>query len=229
MDGRASVIKGLDGIAMFQSNANNLSTRSTMKQSPDSPPPNSSSTNANTATESGSFFGAATVSLITGTPSSTDLSWRILALVNVFRLLLPLVLGVLFVSMEPRPVGQQHPALFAGVAAGYFLFAVAAISSIRARWPTLVAQAVAQVLVDIVAVGLLIFSNGATGSGFAALLILPVGATALIVPTRLALGLAATAAIMLLAGQILAEALGDKSSGDFTNSGLIGALIFAVT
>ena len=201
-----------------------------MKQSPDSPPQNSNRAAAlNPAVGRGSLFVASTTSLLTGAPSSTDLSWRILALVNLFRLLLPLVLGVLFVTLEPRPVGQVHPAVFAGVTAGYFLFAIAAISSIRARWPTLVAQAVAQGVIDIAAISAIIYSNGATGTGFAALLILPIGATALIVPTRLSLGLAATAAIALLTGQLLAEWLGDATSSDFTNSGLIGALIFAVT
>jgi len=198
-----------------------------MKQLPASPPPDRDPTA--TSANRGSFFGASTVSLLTGAPSSTDLSWRILALLNLFRLLLPIVLGVLFTTLEPGPVGQLHPAIFAGVTAGYFLFAAAAISSIRARWPALTIQAVAQGTVDIIAIVVIIYSNGATGTGLAALLILPIGATALIVPTRLSLALAAAAAIALLAGQILAELLGDTNSSDITNSGVIGALIFAIT
>jgi len=196
-----------------------------MKQS-DSPPPDH---DAVRSANRGLFFTASTTSLLTGAPSSTDLSWRILALLNLFRLLLALVLGVLFMSLTPRPVGQAHPAIFAGVVVGYFLFSAAAISSIRARWPALAIQAVAQGVIDILAITFIIYSNGATGTGLAALLVLPIGATALIVPMRLSLALAATAAIALLTGQIFAELLDDIVSSDFTNSGLVGALIFIVT
>ena len=149
-----------------------------MKQSPDSPDPNAnvnSGKHISPQNDVGNgigkrwFFAASTTSLLTGTPSSTDLSWRILALVNLFRLLLPLVLGVLFVSIEPTPVGQLHPAIFAGVVAGYFLFGITAISSIRARWPALVVQAAAQGAIDILAVAAVIYSNGPAGTGFAAL------------------------------------------------------------
>ena len=161
--------------------------------------------------------------------NSTDLAWRILALLNVFRLLLPLVLGTLFVALDPRPIGQIHPALFAAVAAGYFLFALAAISSVRARWPQLELQAVAQVAVDIVAISTILYASGNIGGGFAALLILPVGATALIIPSRLGLFLAAIAALALLSVQIVADWVGRPDPGDFTNAGLVGALIFVVT
>ncbi|MBC7984808.1 MAG: hypothetical protein H7Y02_13250 [Candidatus Obscuribacterales bacterium] len=161
--------------------------------------------------------------------TSTNLAWRILALVNLFRLLLPIVVGTLFVTLEPQPIGQLHPALFAGVIATYFLFALAAISSIRGRWPQLEIQAVTQVAVDVLAVSFIIYCSGTSGSGFAALLILPVGATALIVPARLSLLLAATAAIALLTVQLFASWAGNFDSRDFTNSGLVGALIFAVT
>lgn len=203
-----------------------------MKQSPDTPTSTAdvSGGRKSSAEAEGAraLLAASTASLLTGASSSTDLSWRILALVNLFRLLLPLVLGVLFVSLDPKPVGQFHPAVFAGAATGYFLFAIAAISSIRARWPTLTIQAVTQGTVDILAISAIIYSNGATGAAFAALLILPIGAMALIVPRQLSLGLAATAAIALLALQVLTQWL-DKNGSDFTNSGLIGALIFAVT
>ncbi|HTE42360.1 MAG TPA: HAMP domain-containing sensor histidine kinase [Steroidobacteraceae bacterium] len=161
--------------------------------------------------------------------ASVDLAWRILSLVNLFRLLVPLVLGALFALMSPRPVGQLSPALFAATAAAYFLFAVAAISSIRRTWPTLDIQAVVHVAVDILAIALMTFASSSAGNGFAALLVLPVGACALIVPPRIARLMAAIAAIALLVGQGIAFFVGNSDLSDITSAGLVGALIFAVT
>jgi len=72
--------------------------------------------------------------------SSVDLAWRVLALVNLFRLLVPLLLMILFLTIAPRPVGLFRPSLFSGTATAYFLFAAGAISSIRSRWPVLELQ-----------------------------------------------------------------------------------------
>lgn len=160
--------------------------------------------------------------------TSIALAWRILALVNLFRLLLPIILGGLVLLLDPAAIGQLHPRLFAGTIGGYFLFAIAAISSIRGRWPHLELQAVSQVTVDVIAVSLMIYCSGAAGSGLAALLVLPIGATGLIVRFRLSLLLAAIAAIALLGVQLPLILAGNSDSRDFTSSGLAGALIFAV-
>src|SRR5689334_21759368 len=120
--------------------------------------------------------------------SSAELTWRILSLVNLFRLLIPVVLGSLFIFVKPSTVGQTHPALFSVVSVTYFLFAIAAISSIRNAWPSQQIQAFVHVLVDIDAVSLIMYSSDNVNVGLAALLILPVGACALVVPQRLGLG-----------------------------------------
>lgn len=158
-----------------------------------------------------------------------DLAWRILSLVNLFRLLVPMVLGSIFVLISPKPVGQLYPALFAGVAAAYFLFAIGAIASIQKGWPRVETQTLAQVSVDILAITLLTFASSSTGNGFAALLVLPVGASALLLSSRYSRFLAATAAVALLTGQIFSNVLGNGSLSDITSSGVIGVLIFAVT
>jgi two-component system, NtrC family, sensor histidine kinase PilS len=166
---------------------------------------------------------------LTAPLNSTDLAWRILTLVNVFRLALPTVLALMFVTIQPAPIGRLHSALFVATMAGYFLFGLAAITSIRQRWPRLELQAVAQALVDIAAMSLVLFASGSLGGGYAAMLVFPVGATALIVPSRLGLFLAAVAAIALLFVQGMILWAEDFSSGDFVNAGVIGGLIFVVT
>ena len=85
-------------------------------------------------------------------PTSTELAWRVLTLVNLFRLLAPLLLGVLFVTMKPPPVGQAQPGLFMGAAIGYFLFAVLSIGTVKRRWPDIAVQAFVSVCVDVLAI-----------------------------------------------------------------------------
>ncbi len=161
--------------------------------------------------------------------SSTELTWRILSWVNLFRLLVPVVLGSLFFFIKPSTVGQTHPALFSGVSVAYFLFAVAAISSIRNGWPSLQIQAFTHVLIDIIAISLIMYASNHANVGLAALLILPVGACALVVQQRLGFGLAAIAVISLLGAQILALSAGSSDPGNLTNTGIVGALIFLIT
>jgi two-component system sensor histidine kinase PilS (NtrC family) len=161
--------------------------------------------------------------------SSAELAWRILSLVNLFRLLVPAVLGSLFVLTNPSAIGQAHPSLFVGVTVAYFLFGVAAISSIRNTWPGLQVQALTQVLADVVAITLITYASGTTSVGLAALLVLPVGACTLVVRQRLGLGLAAVAAIALLTEQTIALYAGRSDQSSLTNAGLLGALIFLVT
>jgi two-component system sensor histidine kinase PilS (NtrC family) len=153
----------------------------------------------------------------------------VLALVNLFRLLVPLLLAVLFVTISPSPVGQPHPSIFIGMLAAYFLFAVLAIPGIRQRWPTIEVQSLIGVLVDVLAIAVLTYSSGGMASGLAALLVLPVGAASFVVTQRLALMFAAVAALALLIQQVLATLVTSADSADFTAAGIVGALIFVVT
>ena len=152
-----------------------------------------------------------------------------LALLNLFRLLVPLLLAALYVTISPRPVGQPHPSLFIGVLAAYFLFAVLAIPGIRQRWPAIELQSLIGVFVDVLAISVLTYASGGMSSGLAALLVLPVGAGSFVVTQRLAMMFAAVAALALLMQQLLATLVTSADSADFTAAGIVGALIFVVT
>jgi two-component system sensor histidine kinase PilS (NtrC family) len=129
---------------------------------------------------------------------TAELAWRVIALVNLFRLLAPLLLGVLYATLSPSPIGQAHPALFVGTAAAYFGFASLSIPGIRNRWPDLTVQTAFNVGIDVLAICLLTYASGGMNSGLAALLVLPIGAASFVVGQRLALMFAAVAALALL-------------------------------
>lgn len=156
----------------------------------------------------------------------TPLVWRVLALVNLFRLIVALLLGGLFWFITPRVIGQAQPALFIATCTTYLLFGLGAIPSLKRRWPALEIQTVVHVTADIVAINMLCYASGGLGSGLASLLILPVTAASLIVARRLGLLLAAIAAIGLLFQQILSTLAERGDQGEITQAGVLGALIF---
>ena len=65
----------------------------------------------------------------------SDLTWRVIGTLNVFRLLLSVMLLTLFFAAdENRFFGERYPALFSATAAGYLVFAFISGLAIRYRW-----------------------------------------------------------------------------------------------
>jgi two-component system sensor histidine kinase PilS (NtrC family) len=161
--------------------------------------------------------------------SDTDLSWRVISLLNIFRLLAPMVLMlVLFFNAPHQTVGAVHPGLFIGVGVAYFCFGLVSIQAIQRRWPSAQWMALFPLVVDGLAIVALIHASGGVGSGLATLLFLPIGATAVIVPTRVAMVATAAVTIALLFETSLSALSGVSGSSGFLVAGLTCAALFAV-
>jgi two-component system sensor histidine kinase PilS (NtrC family) len=161
---------------------------------------------------------------------ATDLPWRVMGLLNIYRLLVPMVLLLVFLFDAPaRSVGSLHPGLFVGICAAYFAFGLVCVNAIQRRWPSVIWQALFQLAVDGICITLLIFASGGVDSGLATLLILPVAATAAIIPPRLALAATSLITIGLLFETTLSVLTGVADGSDFLITGLTGASLFAVT
>jgi len=164
------------------------------------------------------------------TARSDDLAWRVIGLLNIFRLLVPMVLVLLlFFNAPNRSVGTALPGLFLGIAVAYFAFALVCIQPIQRRWPGAEWMALFPLAVDGLALTLLIHASGGIGSGLATLLFLPVGATAAIVRPRLALLATAVITLGLLFETMVSALSGVASGSDFLVTGLTGASLFAIT
>jgi hypothetical protein len=133
--------------------------------------------------------------------TTTDLAWRVLALVNLYRLLVPVLLAVLYLSITPPPVGQTSAPIFLATAGLYFIYAVISIAAVKRRWPEIALQTFVNAFVDIVAISLLTYASGGMPSGLGALLVLPIGAASFIVRQELALFFAAIATLAMLTQQ----------------------------
>jgi two-component system, NtrC family, sensor histidine kinase PilS len=162
-------------------------------------------------------------------PDSSHLAWRVLTLVNLFRLLVAVLLTVMFLTIVPRRVGQADTALFIGATAAYFAYALLSIATVKRRWPEVNVQLITGLCVDVVAIASLTYASGGTTSGLASLLVLPIGAMSFVVRQRLALMFAAVAALAVLVQQTLTTLAARGDGSDFASAGIIGALIFIVT
>jgi two-component system sensor histidine kinase PilS (NtrC family) len=161
--------------------------------------------------------------------STHHLAWRVLALVNLFRLLVAVLLSVMFIAITPTRVGQAYPALFVGATAAYFAYGLLSIATVKRRWPDVQIQTFAGLCIDVAAIAILTYASGGMTSGLASLLVLPIGALSFVVRQRLALMFAAIAAISVLVQQTLTTLAARGDAGDFASAGIIGALIFIVT
>ena len=159
----------------------------------------------------------------------SDLARRVIGLLNIYRLLVPPTLLAINMMTEPQStVGEEHPTLFLSACALYFLFAIGLVLAQRWQWPSLRALALTHGLVDALTLSLLMFTSGGVASGLGILLILPVGATALLAENRDAFLIAAAATLATLVAQIVGHAMGSASSLDYPAAGVLGAIIFLI-
>jgi hypothetical protein len=160
--------------------------------------------------------------------STAELSWRVLGFVNGLRLLASSALATLFVSIMPETVGQLDPALFAGAATAYFLYAVISIGAIRKRNPDIVLQTWTGVFADVLVLSLLNYASGGVNVGIAALVTLSVGATSFILRRRLAMSIALGASFAMLIQPAISLLANTDAVGDFSSAAISAALMIII-
>ncbi len=159
-----------------------------------------------------------------------DLSWRVLITLNVFRLLVAaLLLGLFFMSGEPRIFGDSYPIPFATSATVYLLLAIIFATSLRQRWAKASLQAAIQMLVDIVLVVALMHTSGGISSGLGGLLIVFVGAGSLVLPGQIPAILGAMATFGILGEQVVVQLTGDAGAVNYPAAGVLSAIIFSMS
>jgi two-component system sensor histidine kinase PilS (NtrC family) len=162
--------------------------------------------------------------------SPLDLSWRVVALANIYRLLLPPMLLTLEWATRLSPsVGMNNPQLFVLACAVYWVLGGLMAFGGRGHWPSRRVLVVANIVLDTTAICSLLYYSGGVSSGLGILLVIPVGAMSLLAEGRATLGVAALAALGLLTQQILAVTVGQAQSNDYLLAGILGAVLFLVS
>jgi len=162
-------------------------------------------------------------------PAPTDLAWRVIGLVNLYRLLIAPALFALHLYFgSATPIGNAFPELFLWACVVYFGAGVAIVFGGRRMLPNLRATTFVHAMVDAVAISLLLFSSGGVSSGIGILFVVPVGAMALLADSRDAFMLAALATLALFAQQIASHLAGEAVVSDYPTAGILGGIVFLV-
>ncbi len=161
------------------------------------------------------------------TPS--DLAWRVIGLLNLYRVLVPLVL----LSMQNLPgpglgLVTARPSLFVSACIAYFTAAVLLVIARRLHWSSLRIVALVNASVDAIAIGFILYASGGVGSGLGILLVLPVFALTILAGPRDALLIAAVAALAVLLQQAFVGLTGTSPAADYIAAGVYGAVLFLV-
>ena len=160
----------------------------------------------------------------------TDLTWRVLGTLNLFRLFLAIVLLTLFFAGDdPRFFGDRYPALFSATAAGFLVVAVISAFSIRYRWVSAGLLVLTQATVDIASIVIMMHASGGISSGLGGLLVIFVGAASLVLPFRIPAFFAALATLAVLGEQFFSQLGGFSDTSDYTAAGILGGIMFAIS
>jgi two-component system, NtrC family, sensor histidine kinase PilS len=163
------------------------------------------------------------------TPAPTDLAWRVIGLVNLYRLLVPPSLYAIYVfGGTGATLGSTSSELFLWTCVVYFAAGVAIVVGGRRLLPNLRATTFVHAMVDAFAISLLMYSSGGVASGLGILFVVPVGAMALLADSRDAFVLAALATFALFTQQIASHLLGHAVYNEYPAAGMFGAIVFLV-
>jgi len=161
------------------------------------------------------------------TPS--DLAWRVIGLLNLYRLLVPLVLlSMQSLSGTGWELVPARPRLFVSACTTYFTAAVLLIIARRLHWSSLRIVALVNATVDALAIGFIVYASGGASSGLGILLVLPVFALTVLAGPRDALLIAAVAALAILVQQVFTAIAGGSLATDYVTAGVFGAVLFLV-
>jgi two-component system sensor histidine kinase PilS (NtrC family) len=162
--------------------------------------------------------------------ATADFAWRVLILLNLFRLSVGAVLLAVFYLVDaPRIVGDTDEAVAWRALIGLLGAGCAFLVMLQRRWPSAAKQTYLQFATDLVAVVFLIHASGGISSGLGGVLIVSVGALALLLRADRAFMLAALSTLALLAQQTYAQLHGLATSAQFAPVGILGAVIFIIT
>jgi len=160
--------------------------------------------------------------------SKLALNWRVLGLLNLYRVLVPLVLVSLYSLGGGRGLSVDSQGLFFAAAGFYLCFGLASVILVRRRLGSAYLQTILQATLDIVVLMLLLHACGGVASGLGLLLLVPIGSLAFLLPPRSALFLAAVTILALLAHTIWQQLSGRVDINIYATAGLLGLVLFTI-
>jgi two-component system sensor histidine kinase PilS (NtrC family) len=132
-----------------------------------------------------------------------DMNWRAVRFFNAYRFFVGLLFTVLvWIGQLPTPIGTYNPLVFTLTIHAYLLFSIICFWSISRRSPRYALQLNIQVLVDLLAISLLMYSSEGLSSGFGMLLVIAVAGGSILKGGKIAILYAAIATILVLTHEL---------------------------
>ena len=161
-------------------------------------------------------------------PKGSALGWRLLNILNLFRMVVGgFVITLFFSDKSPRLLGDVFPDLFLWTGIMYFSFSALASFTVRAQRPGLELQIYTQLAGDVAAVALLMHASGGAASGLGSLLFITIAINSVLLTQRMSIAFAAIATLAVLGEQTLAIVYGTAEQTGYTQAGIIGVILFA--
>ena len=165
----------------------------------------------------------------TTSSAPSDFAWRVLGLLNIYRLLVPVVLISLQWFARPEWIlVADRPSLLISACVAYFTAALLLIIARRLEWASLRALTMVNAGLDALAIGLILYASGGVASGLGILLVLPVAGLSILADHRDAFLIAAVAALAVLVQQIFVALADNTPTTDYTAAGVLGLVLFGV-
>jgi two-component system sensor histidine kinase PilS (NtrC family) len=162
-------------------------------------------------------------------PAPGDLAWRVVGLLNLYRLLVPIVLvATQWLGRSQWAMTPTDPPLFLSACISYVTVAVLLVVARRLDWSSLRIVALVNASVDALAISFILYASGGVASGLGILLVLPVGAMSVLADRRDAFLIAAMAALGVLIQQIFSGFLQLTPSTDYITAGVLGIVLFSI-
>jgi len=159
-----------------------------------------------------------------------DYGWKALGYFNAYRLLVPTLLSLLYISpFKPQFLGEELPEIFTMVLIVYLT--VNAISIILIRKRNFPFQWLVSLLVifDIVAITILMHASGGINSGIGMLLAVSCSSASLLLANTISLIFASIASIAILAEQSYRYLYFNEDPSNYIQAGILGAIFFVTS
>jgi two-component system sensor histidine kinase PilS (NtrC family) len=154
------------------------------------------------------------------------------AVYNVYRIALPLVLLVTYLSNpEFTLLGDLNSTLFIQVSAAYVVFGLAvvlffpSVSRLIDRQHLLAGT----LIVDIIATAVIVYCCGGIDSGLGLLLIVTIASGSILIRGRISTFLAAIATLALIYSELYIALSIESPPNQFVQTGILGAILFATS
>ncbi|MFT4886014.1 MAG: two-component system sensor histidine kinase PilS (NtrC family) [Pseudohongiellaceae bacterium] len=151
---------------------------------------------------------------------------------NIYRIVLPLVLLVTYLSDPARTfLGEVDPTLFLQVSIAYIAFGVVVVSLFTTATKVINAQHFlsATLILDILATTLIIYSCGGISSGLGLLIIVTVASGSILIRGRISTFLAAVATLSIIYSELYLALSSENGANQFVQTGILGAILFATS